>query len=847
MESTIVSLIDQFSKTPSDTSFASLKKYVQSGEFRDEELSPESYTSVFDLLETTLRGKVQEQSQITRVREVRSLCMSIIQVDEFNGSVACTFLPPEIISRLVGRAHPALINTDDAEIECQFIENCLRLLYQKMVSCRCKMRSEIGKFLREFTLIPTRTCHLSPILNVLNVIISGMSYADRSLFYEILLPLHKPNGWSFWDRQTPVIGEYHKALVQCCHAVIEKENSFATDLIEYILNQGFPPINQSNTAKELLLLFEIGKFVTYSNFRQIKSKLMKKIIECIASENAQVVQSVLVFWKSPPSEFPAILRPYLGEYMESLLLVLYRVTGEPHWNPTVNKMTLLVLKSLEESDPWLFCAAADASIPVTEFAQLNDSHRSVPKSLQARVSHSSQPRLEITGVAPWQKEPTTQTPPEVVLSSRKLQGMEALEEFMKLLQPETKANETSAPSWQLALSAETPTMLPDLKFYDLVFGRDLGDGAFSTVRYARVVKRGGKTYLSQWDEVAVKIISYETIFRNHYGENILREICALRKLSHPSIARLISSFRWRDGIYLVLEYGSLGDLHTYVRRNGPLAETQARIVVGEIATALATVHESGFVYGDLKPENVVITSTRHIKLADFGACRPVTEDARNLVIESRNELSDMRSGDWKADSSVPEITLSDEDILFPKTFEGTTAYLSPEVVRNLAAGPTVLSDAWALGITTYFLMKGRLPSWVSNSDTGDSHFDSESLMASDPLMSDISDELKSFMTSLLNPNVDNRLAVEEMMTHCWFEPVSDVRRLFKMAMTSDHLPGDSEAGGPTTSYSQWEKRQLSKIWTAQPVDYALGIADGTSSILTNVIMETDVERDSPFM
>ena len=41
-----------------------------------------------------------------------------------------------------------------------------------------------------------------------------------------------------------------------------------------------------------------------------------------------------------------------------------------------------------------------------------------------------------------------------------------------------------------------------------------------------------------------------------YEQNVLREISVLQILSHPGIARMVSSFRWRDGAYLVLEYAS---------------------------------------------------------------------------------------------------------------------------------------------------------------------------------------------------------------------------------------------------------------------------------------------------
>lgn len=44
--------------------------------------------------------------------------------------------------------------------------------------------------------------------------------------------------------------------------------------------------------------------------------------------------------------------------------------------------------------------------------------------------------------------------------------------------------------WQAQQAALTPTLLPGLRFHDLVFGRDLGAGAFGTVRYARSIMKG---------------------------------------------------------------------------------------------------------------------------------------------------------------------------------------------------------------------------------------------------------------------------------------------------------------------------------------------------------------------
>lgn len=107
-----------------------------------------------------------------------------------------------------------------------------------------------------------------------------------------------------------------------------------------------------------------------------------------------------------------------------------------------------------------------------------------------------------------------------------------------------------------------------------------------------------------------------------YEESVRREIAILRLAAHPGIARLVASFRWREGAYLVLEYAKFGDLHGQVTRRGSLDVDSTRFVVGEVVAALISIHKSGFVFADLKPENILITATGHAKITDFGAARP---------------------------------------------------------------------------------------------------------------------------------------------------------------------------------------------------------------------------------
>lgn len=72
-------------------------------------------------------------------------------------------------------------------------------------------------------------------------------------------------------------------------------------------------------------------------------------------------------------------------------------------------------------------------------------------------------------------------------------------------------------------------------------------------------------------------------------------------------------------------------------------------MIGEIAAGLSSIHELGFCYNDLKPENILITELGHIKITDFGACRPMNEIANKIVLEHVNHLLFMRNGNWKDD------------------------------------------------------------------------------------------------------------------------------------------------------------------------------------------------------
>ena len=96
------------------------------------------------------------------------------------------------------------------------------------------------------------------------------------------------------------------------------------------------------------------------------------------------------------------------------------------------------------------------------------------------------------------------------------------------------------------------------------------------------------------------------------------------------------------------------------------------------------------VFVDLKPENVLVHQSNHIKLSDFGSSRFFDE-----VGAGRGE-----GGVTKADR-----------------LEGTADYLAPEVLRGEhAVSPA--SDLWAFACTLYQMLAGRTPIWAGENNNG---------------------------------------------------------------------------------------------------------------------------------
>jgi len=96
---------------------------------------------------------------------------------------------------------------------------------------------------------------------------------------------------------------------------------------------------------------------------------------------------------------------------------------------------------------------------------------------------------------------------------------------------------------------------------------------------------------------------------------------------------MFSAFRDATNYYLVMEWAVGGDLYGCIRpgqkRNlfKKAGEEAIRFVLGCIIFGLEYMHSNNIIFGDLKPENLLIFEDGYIKLADFGLSKKTQADS----------------------------------------------------------------------------------------------------------------------------------------------------------------------------------------------------------------------------
>merc|ERR1719233_181758 len=221
----------------------------------------------------------------------------------------------------------------------------------------------------------------------------------------------------------------------------------------------------------------------------------------------------------------------------------------------------------------------------------------------------------------------------------------------------------------------------------------IGRGAFGEVRV--VVKKDDKKVY------AMKTMRKKDMIDKNQVEHIKAERDILSAAENPWLVRLLFSFQDDAFLYLVMEYCGGGDLMTILMREDILSEKDTRFYMSELAQAIHSVHELKFVHRDLKPDNVLIANTGHIKLSDFGL-------AKSFATKNEDFISNWQknSNNLQGDAKKSEGKYKRSRTLMYSTV-GTPDYIAPEVFSQKGYEKSV--DWWSLGVILYECLVGYPP------------------------------------------------------------------------------------------------------------------------------------------
>ena len=216
-----------------------------------------------------------------------------------------------------------------------------------------------------------------------------------------------------------------------------------------------------------------------------------------------------------------------------------------------------------------------------------------------------------------------------------------------------------------------------------LFVGDERTGIHPLIRGYRFIEKLGATshsaiYLAERESTGVKIVLKVLQQLPDVADNIgafdrfLQEYELIAEIEHPNIVKIYDLGVSDDHAHIAMEYVDAGDLKR--RISAGMNEPDALRYLGQIASALAKIHDVGILHRDLKPGNIMLRSDDSIALIDFGLAKRM-----RLRME-----------------------LTDEGEIF-----GTPYYMSPE--QGHGNGVDHRSDIYSLGVIFYEMLTGQKP------------------------------------------------------------------------------------------------------------------------------------------
>ncbi|CAK9018666.1 unnamed protein product [Durusdinium trenchii] len=247
---------------------------------------------------------------------------------------------------------------------------------------------------------------------------------------------------------------------------------------------------------------------------------------------------------------------------------------------------------------------------------------------------------------------------------------------------------------------------------------------------------------------ALKIYDKDSMNDSRY-KLLKQEVEIYLSVDHPNIARLIDVYEWGQGIALIMEYCSGGELQQ--RWNSEAYEEEdAMEATKQMLYAVNYLHAHNICHRDLKLENFLYESgdkNASLKLIDFGL----------------------------------SISLDDDEMTMKSTV-GTLLYCSPDVISGKAY--TSKCDLWSLGVIVFMLLSGR-PPFITSMGHERMRKDISRAKVQWDRLENVSAEARDFVHKLLVLDPLQRLDAAAALNHPWLAS-KDVTQDWDRARAGGH-------------------------------------------------------------
>ena len=269
----------------------------------------------------------------------------------------------------------------------------------------------------------------------------------------------------------------------------------------------------------------------------------------------------------------------------------------------------------------------------------------------------------------------------------------------------------------------------------------IGRGAFGEV-YLTNKKGSNQLY-------ATKKVSKQKIESPSIKKYFINEINILKELNHKNIIRLETIRQTAHNFYIITEFYNGGGLSECLRKHRmikgrPFSEEIVQHLMRQIIDALKYLHSKRIIHRDLKLDNILINFESE-------------EDKKNLnMLKAQVKIIDFGFATYLNDNglrySILGSPINMDPILLTK--------LINQNISNLI-GYDEKADVWSVGTVCYELITGRVIFHSQNVtdlvrlvEYGYYH-----------IPYDLSQEIFSFLTSMLQYTSKNRLSAEELSKH----------------------------------------------------------------------------------